>query len=93
MKSYSYSVGMGAIDLFKQQEWVDAVKATKITRGQFNNMEGYQYEINIKVVGKAISDTRRYRNRLFKIITNSSWLDDNNTTDLNGFNQLIEGGI
>ena len=55
------------------------IKITNINTGQFNDMEGYQYTINIKLTildeNKVFADTKR-KSKMFKIHTNSTYIED-----------------
>ena len=55
------------------------IKITNINTGQFNDMEGYQYTINVKLTildeKKVFADTKR-RSKMFKIHTNSTYIED-----------------
>ena len=55
------------------------IKITNINTCQFNDMEGYQYTINVKLTildeNKVFADTKR-RSKMFKIHTNSTYIED-----------------
>lgn len=55
------------------------MKITNINTDQFNDMEGYQYTINVKLTildeNKVFADTKR-KSKMFKIHTNSTYIDD-----------------
>ena len=55
------------------------IKITNINTGQFNDMEGYQYTINVKLTildeNKVFADTKR-KSKIFKIHTNSTYIED-----------------
>ena len=55
------------------------IKITNINTGQFNDMEGYQYTINVKLTildeNKVFADTKR-KSKMFKIHTNSTYIED-----------------
>ena len=55
----------------KYQKYIKDIKITQFHRFDFNVMEGYQYRINFKVV-----TVDGYRNKLIKVITNSTYMDD-----------------
>lgn len=63
------------------------VKITKLWHGAFNEMEGYQFEFNVKISivdsKKVFKDTKA-KSKTIKILTNSTWLEDfqNNENDL-----------
>lgn len=50
---------------------IKEIKVTKITELDFNNMEGQNYQINLKLV-----TVDGYKNKLLKCLTNSTYLDD-----------------
>ena len=50
---------------------IKEIKATKITELYFNDMEGYNYQINFKIV-----TVDGYKNKILKCLTNSSYLDE-----------------
>lgn len=76
MKTTDYNGGITALQEFLQTDWVENIKATSLTQGAFNDVEGYQYTIIIKVTGKRISDTKKYKGSMFKIHTNSTYIDE-----------------
>ena len=49
---------------------IKEIKVTKITELYFNDMEGYNYQINVKIV-----TVDGYKNKILKCLTNSSYLD------------------
>ena len=55
------------------------IKITNINTVQFNDMEGYQYTINVKLTildeNKVFADTKR-KSKMFKIHTNSTYIED-----------------
>ena len=55
------------------------MKITNINTGQFNDMEGYQYTINVKLTiideNKVFADTKR-KSKMLKIHTNSTYIED-----------------
>ena len=55
----------------KYQKYIKDIKITQFHRFGFNDMEGYQYHINFKVV-----TVDGYRNKLVKVLTNSTYMDD-----------------
>lgn len=66
------------------------VKITKLWKGAFNNMEGYQFEFNVKISivdsKKVFKDTKA-KSKTIKILTNSTYIDyiedfQNNENDL-----------
>ena len=92
MQTTNFNNGIEAIEKLINQDWVDNVKATKVTYGSFNDMEGYQVAINIKVTGKALPDGCKYKNRLFRILTNSTYTEEIeglNNEDPQAFNEYI----
>lgn len=52
-------------------EKIDDVKITHFERFGFTEMEGYQYQINFKIVTK-----KGYHNKLVKVLTNSTYICD-----------------
>lgn len=50
---------------------IQEVKITHFERYGFNDMEGGQYQINFKII-----TAPKYRNKLFKVLTNSTYLED-----------------
>ncbi|MDO4432012.1 MAG: hypothetical protein Q4B80_01720 [Aerococcaceae bacterium] len=52
-------------------EIVKSFKITNIIPLDFNHMEGQNYQINLKVI-----TTPKYKNKIVKILTNSTYLDD-----------------
>lgn len=50
---------------------IESLKVTQFNRYGFNEIEGSQYEINLKVV-----TSEKYKNKLIHIATNQTWLDD-----------------
>lgn len=97
MLQFTFNTGTDVIRQFLESDWVKSVKATKVSSGGFNDMVGYDYTINIKVEGKVISSTKRYKGRMFQVITNSTYMDElmeeNNDNPLNAFNKFIENMI
>lgn len=82
MKYYS-TLDDTATFLQKNAKLIEGVKVTRLDVGQFNNMEGYQYDFNLKV-----TTVDGYKNKLINVHTNSSWVqdlyeydDDGNRTD------------
>ena len=49
---------------------IKEIKVTKITELDFNDMEGQNYKINVKIV-----TVDGYKNKILKCLTNSSYLD------------------
>ena len=60
----------------KYQKFIKEVKVTHFERFGFNDMEGFQYRINFKIVM-----VDGYRNKLIKILTNSTYTEDYGETD------------
>ena len=60
----------------KYPEAIDNIKITHFEHCGFNAMEGCQYEINFKII-----TVPKYRNKLIKVITNSTWLEDYGNDD------------
>lgn len=97
MLQFTFNTGTDVIRQFLETDWVKSVKATKVSVGGFCDMVGYDYTINIKVEGKTISPTQRYKGRMFQILTNSTYMgelmEENNENPLNAFNEYIENMI
>ena len=49
---------------------IKEIKVTKVTELYFNDMEGYNYQINFKIF-----TADGYKNKILKCLTNSSYLD------------------
>ena len=60
----------------KYPEAIEDIKITHFERLSFNIMEGHQYEINFKII-----TVPKYRNKLIKVITNTTWLEDYGNDD------------
>lgn len=56
---------------------------TSITQLNFNDMEGYSYQINVKVITK-----KGYKNKLLKVLTNSTYIEDFETDENDFYNSL-----
>ena len=54
----------------KYSEYVREIRVTKIHAHSFNDMEGYQWDINVKVI------FLNGRYKLVKVATNSNYLDE-----------------
>lgn len=50
---------------------IESFKITHFEKVGFNEMEGGIYQINVKVI-----TTEKYRNKLIKVLTNSTYLED-----------------
>ena len=50
---------------------IEYVKATRFHAYAFNEVEGYQWSINVKVITKD-----DYKNKLLQVVTNSTYLED-----------------
>ena len=50
---------------------IDNFKITRFEKIDFNELEGGIYQINVKV-----TTTKNYRNKLIKLLTNSTYLED-----------------
>lgn len=93
MLQLTFNNGIDVIQRFLGNDWVKQVKATSVSQGSFNNMEGYQYTITVKVSGKTVSPTQRYKGRMFQILTNSSYMEElmeNTNNPLIAFNDYID---
>lgn len=66
-------------------EKIDEVKITHFERFGFNEMEGYQYRINFKIVTK-----KGYQNKLVKVLTNSTYVEDYGDNDNEIKDNLID---
>lgn len=60
----------------KYQKSIKDIKITHFERFDFNNMEGYQYRINFKV-----ATVDGYHNKLVKVLTNSTYMNDYGETE------------
>ena len=50
---------------------VDELKVTSLKQYDFNSMEGYQVQLNVKVITKP-----KFKNCLIKVFTNSTYIED-----------------
>lgn len=57
--------------ILNNRNLIDGVKITRFEKTGFNNMEGGQFSINIKILA-----VDGYKNKLFTLLTNSTYLDD-----------------
>ena len=57
--------------VLNNRKLIDGVKITRFEKTGFNVMEGQQFSINIKILA-----TDGYKNKLFTMLTNSTYLDD-----------------
>ena len=55
----------------QNRKLIDQIKVTNLKQYAFNNMEGWQYDINVKVM-----TINGYKNKLIQIATNSTYLDE-----------------
>jgi len=62
---YTFLEKKGTVDI------VDQVRVTSITKVGFNDMEGIQWQINVKLITNP-----KYKNKLLRVVTNSTWTDD-----------------
>ena len=69
----------------KYQKFIKEVKVTHFERFGFNDMEGFQYRINFK-----IGTVDGYRNKLIKVLTNSTYMEDYGETDGEMKTNLLE---
>lgn len=69
----------------KYAEAIENIKITHFERYGFNIMEGYQYNINFKII-----TVPKYRNKLVKIVTNSTYLEDFGDTDESIKDELVD---
>lgn len=54
----------------ENEQLIEGIKVTKFNRLYFNDMEGYHYEFNVKVL-----TTDGYKNKLLTVETNDTWLE------------------
>ena len=66
-------------------EKIDDVKITHFERFGFTETSGYQYRINFKIVTK-----KGYQNKLVKVLTNSTYVDDYWDDDNDIKNNLLD---
>ena len=93
MLQFTFNNGVDVIQQFLGTDWVKQVKATSVSVGGFCDMVGYDYTINIKVEGKTISPTQRYKGRMFQILTNSTYMQElmeETNNPLTAFNEYID---
>lgn len=64
---------------------IKEVKITHFEHFGFNDMEGYQYQINLKIV-----TVDGYRNKLIKVLTNSTYMEDYGENDDEMKDNLLE---
>lgn len=50
---------------------IDGVKVTRFEKTGFNDMEGNQFSINVKIIA-----VDGYKNKLFTMLTNSTYMED-----------------
>lgn len=60
----------------KYQKSINEIKITHFERFGFNELEGYQYRLNFKIV-----TIDGYRNKLVKVLTNSTYMNDYGETE------------
>ena len=65
----------------ENKDKIENFKITHFEKVGFNEMEGGIYQINVKV-----STTKKYRNKLIKVLTNSTYLEDFYNDELDGDN-------
>lgn len=68
MKYYTLQALMDFLS--KYAEYVKEIRVTKLHPHSFNDMEGYQWDINVKVI------FLNGRYKLVKVATNSTYLDE-----------------
>ena len=71
MKYYTLSAVEKAACNNQANGFIKEIKVTKITKLYFNDIEGYNYQINFKIV-----TVDGYKNKIVKCLTNSSYLDE-----------------
>lgn len=69
----------------KYQKFIKEVKVTHFERFGFNELEGYQYRLNFKIV-----TVDGYRNKLVKVLTNSTYMNDYGETEEDMKTNLLE---
>lgn len=57
--------------IYRNSNVIDSVKVTKVVTNGFNDMEGMNYLVNIKIL---TSD--KYRNKFIQLATNSTYTQD-----------------
>lgn len=57
--------------LSDNKDKIEYVKATRFHAYAFNELEGYQWAINVKIVTKD-----GYKNKMLQVVTNSTYLED-----------------
>lgn len=63
----------------ENKDKIENFKITHFEKVGFNEMEGGIYQINVKVI-----TTKKYRNKLIKVLTNSTYLEDFYNAGLDG---------
>lgn len=63
----------------ENKDKIEGFKITHFEKVGFNEMEGGIYQINAKVI-----TTEKYRNKLIKILTNSTYLEDFYNDEVDG---------
>lgn len=64
---------------------IQGVKITHFEEYDFNDMEGGQYQINFKII-----TAPKYRNKLLKVLTNSTYLIDYEDYNSQGIKESLE---
>ena len=57
--------------IYNNSNAIDSVKVTKVVTNGFNDMEGWNYLVNIKILTKD-----KYRNKLIQLATNSTYTQE-----------------
>lgn len=69
MTTATYNEGVKFISTNKKL--IEGVKVTKLEKTGFNDMEGSQFNINIK-----LTTVDGYKNKLFTMLTNGTYMED-----------------
>lgn len=69
----------------KYQKFIKDIKITHFEQFGFNDMEGFQYRINFKIV-----TVDGYHNKLIKVLTNSTYMSDYGETEKDMKANLLE---
>ena len=65
---------------YRNRDKIEGFKITKVEKTGFNDMEGWQYYINVKFFTK-----KGYKNKILTLHTNSTYVED-----YEGYNDLKE---
>ena len=86
MAYYTLDAVINFINEFRND--IQGVKITHFERYGFNDMEGGQYQINFKII-----TAPKYRNKLIKVLTNSTYLEDYNGDTAQEVKEELEENI